>query len=289
MSRPEATMVAFHFHGDQLDVIPPHDDVREVHVGIPALCAVFGVDFSTQLRKLRSDPAVGVVMMSTPSAGGIEETACIPLRALPLWLAAIHPSKIRPELREKLIRYRREATDILADHFLGPRRPVQGSLPPRAQLPSLIALAAADGDFELAEHLARTASVLQRVRRPADPVPDPAESTVREFIEVRLEVLPGRRDAFMTSKRLRKLFEAWAGDRGDSGEVSWNVVARVMRACGCASGAHRIGSSIHRGWFCVRERAEPRQPAEDSSRSPPSELTPRRPRRGAATRHGRDA
>ena len=112
-------IVKFDFQGDTLDVVQDGGDV--VYVGIRSACVNLGVDFKTQLRKLKNDASQGVVMMTIPSAGGAQETACVPLRALPLWLATIHPSKVKPELREKLIAYKLEAQEVLADHFLGKR------------------------------------------------------------------------------------------------------------------------------------------------------------------------
>jgi hypothetical protein len=107
----------FNFHGDDLEIVRG----AEVLVGIRGVCRGLGVDFATQLRKLKADSTMGVVMMPTPSPGGEQETACLPLRALPLWLATIHPSKVAEPVREKLLAYRREAADVLADHFIGPR------------------------------------------------------------------------------------------------------------------------------------------------------------------------
>lgn len=115
-----AALSLFAFQGDQLEVVTADG---AVFVGIRAICDGVGIDFSTQLQKLKADPSVGVVMIPTPSAGGVQETACIPLRALPLWLATIHPGKVKAAVREKVIAYRREAAEVLADHFLGPRLP----------------------------------------------------------------------------------------------------------------------------------------------------------------------
>lgn len=111
-------LIKFDFQGDQLDVVP---EGEKVWVGIRRVCESLGVSFSKQLRKLKSDPSMGVAFKATPSAGGIQETACIDLRSLPLWLATIHPKRVRVDIAEKLIAYKRECADALADHFLGRR------------------------------------------------------------------------------------------------------------------------------------------------------------------------
>ncbi len=124
-----ASLVPFSFQGDKLDVATT---AKGVFVSIRRVCEALGVDFSSQLVKLREDSVVGVVIITTPSGGGAQETACIELRSLPLWLATIHPGRVRPEVAVKLIAYKRECAEVLADHFLGPRgRPAELPAPPR--------------------------------------------------------------------------------------------------------------------------------------------------------------
>lgn len=93
-----------------------------VHVGIRRLCDALEIDHSSQLAKLREMPAATVVIIPMVAADGkTREIACIDLRSVPIWLASINPGKVGDHVREKLIRFQREAADVLADHFLGPR------------------------------------------------------------------------------------------------------------------------------------------------------------------------
>jgi hypothetical protein len=115
-----ARVERFPFDGDELDVVPGEG---QAHVVIKRVCEALGVAFQRQLVKLRSDPAAVITMMVTTGPDGkTYRTACIDLRALPLWLAGIHLSKVKPAVRPKLLRYKRECADVLADHFLGKRR-----------------------------------------------------------------------------------------------------------------------------------------------------------------------
>ncbi len=120
--KPDATtaITKFVFHGDELDVIPMG---VEVYVAIRRVCEALGVSFSRQLRKLKTDPAISVVTMATQVENDDQrrDVACLELHSLPLWLATIHPSKVKPAVREKLVAYRRECAEVLADHFLGKR------------------------------------------------------------------------------------------------------------------------------------------------------------------------
>ncbi len=122
------TLASFDFDGDELAVVSHGGTILLV---IRHVCDGIGIAYSTQLRKMKLDPSICVVMMSTQIPGDDQrrEVACIDVRSLPLWLATIHPSKVRPELREKLIRYKLECAEVLATHFLGSR----GAAPQRIQ------------------------------------------------------------------------------------------------------------------------------------------------------------
>lgn len=67
--------------------------------------------------------------------GGTQETLCLPLKYLPLWLAGIQSRRIRDERTQaKLILYQEECADVLANYFLGdgvninPDEPVRSTL-----------------------------------------------------------------------------------------------------------------------------------------------------------------
>ena len=115
-----ANVVQFPFDGDELHVVPGEG---QAHVILRRVCEALGLSYPAQLTKLKNDPSVCVAMIATQMPGDDQrrEVACLDVRSLPLWLATVHPSKAKPGVREKLIRYRREAAEVLADHFLGKR------------------------------------------------------------------------------------------------------------------------------------------------------------------------
>jgi antirepressor protein len=164
-------LVKFAFHGDELDVVMANGVPQ---IGLRRACEALGVDFASQLVKLQDDPAATVGMI--PMVGADRRTrdiVCIDLRSMPLWLATIHPSKVRPEVRPKLIAYKRECAEVLADHFLGRRslapNPAQGQPAP-------------DGLFTFLERLVDSHQRLalrveqledgRRKPKPAKPPPD---------------------------------------------------------------------------------------------------------------------
>ncbi|MES2041907.1 MAG: phage antirepressor N-terminal domain-containing protein [Pseudomonadota bacterium] len=49
--------------------------------------------------------------------GKNRDMICLPLRKLPAWLCSINPSKVKPELREKVTRYQDECDDALWNYW----------------------------------------------------------------------------------------------------------------------------------------------------------------------------
>ena len=115
-----AALVPFRFGEDVLDVIP---GAGTVNVVIRRTCEALGVSAQGQLAKLKTNPSATIKMILTVAEDGkLREVACLDLRSFPLWLAGIHPNKVKAAVRPKLIKFQREAADVLADHFRGARK-----------------------------------------------------------------------------------------------------------------------------------------------------------------------
>jgi hypothetical protein len=113
-------IINYNFRGDALDVVRTSNG--QVFVSVRRVCDALGINFARQSVKLWSDPAATVGEMSTVGADGKRRHMLgIEVRSLPLWVATIHPNKVKASAREKLIEYKRDAAEVLADHFLGKR------------------------------------------------------------------------------------------------------------------------------------------------------------------------
>lgn len=97
----------------------------EVWVPIRPVCEALGVSQQGQLAKLRAKPWATIKMIFTVADDGkARQLAAVDLRSLPLWLATIEPSRVKPEARPALVAYQREAAEVLYRHFLAPPAPV---------------------------------------------------------------------------------------------------------------------------------------------------------------------
>lgn len=88
-------------------------------VAVKPICENMGIDWRAQRQRIMRHHVMskGVVIMTTPSAGGEQKTACLPLEMLNGWLFGIDAARVKPDLREKVIRYQRECFHVLAAHF----------------------------------------------------------------------------------------------------------------------------------------------------------------------------
>ena len=59
----------------------------------------------------------GVRIIRMPSNGGEQEAVCLPLHYLNGWLFGVKPSKVKPEIKAKLIEYQKECYEVLWDYW----------------------------------------------------------------------------------------------------------------------------------------------------------------------------
>ncbi|GAC1559931.1 MAG: hypothetical protein NVS2B7_34410 [Herpetosiphon sp.] len=102
------------FYGDPIIVAVMPDD--EVYVPIRPIVEFLGLDWSGQYQRIQRDTVLArraEPVVVTTADGRQRETVCLPLDLLPGWLFGISPSRVRPELSEKLNRYREECFRVL--------------------------------------------------------------------------------------------------------------------------------------------------------------------------------
>ena len=105
------------FHGDTLLVaLVEINGERQAVVPLRQFCEYLGVDWSAQRQRLVRDEVLAAEMMSVtvtaeqlPRKRGYynRPVICLPLEILPGWLFNISPTRVKPELREKVQYYRR--------------------------------------------------------------------------------------------------------------------------------------------------------------------------------------
>ncbi|OLU22476.1 hypothetical protein BVH03_24945 [Pseudomonas sp. PA15(2017)] len=89
------------------------------YVAMKSVVSNMGLDWKSQHVKLKANSdRWGMVEITTPSVGGPQISSCLPLRKLASWLMTISPNKVKPELRDKIVRYQNECDDALWDYWI---------------------------------------------------------------------------------------------------------------------------------------------------------------------------
>lgn len=126
------------FYEDELQgmivMITPSE--RRVFVPVRPICDFLGVAWPAQRNRILRDPVLSSKMepVLVTTAGGPQEMQCLPLDYLNGWLFGINTSRVKEEVRERLIRYQEECYQVLRDAFLGPEPTREAMSPNEAAL-----------------------------------------------------------------------------------------------------------------------------------------------------------
>lgn len=120
------TVLEVDFSGDNLLAVKLKEDDK-IYVGVSWVCEGIGLtkgQIQNERLKIQEDVVLkqGQRNLVLPTKGGNQQSLCIELDFLPLWLAKISITpkmqENKPEIVEKLIQYQLKAKDVLAQAFL---------------------------------------------------------------------------------------------------------------------------------------------------------------------------
>lgn len=105
------------FHNANLSIVEhngqPYVPMRPVVEGM-------GLAWQAQFDKLKQRfGSVIMEIMTTGKDGKQYQMLCLPLKKLFGWLMTISPNKVKPELRDTVIKYQEECDDVLWNHWTG--------------------------------------------------------------------------------------------------------------------------------------------------------------------------
>lgn len=112
------------FYGDEIVGVVVQIE-HEVHIYVPIrpLCAYLGLSWTGQRERIMRDDVLadvvrGVRVTRTPgTGGGTQEVLCLPLDYLPGWLFGINAARVKPDLKERIVLYKRECYRRLWETF----------------------------------------------------------------------------------------------------------------------------------------------------------------------------
>ena len=111
------------FYDDELTAVLVHTAGEDrVFVSGRPLRENLGIDWSAQRKRITGDPVMSEelrsVAVTATEAGGKRDTLCLPLEYLNGWLFGVNAMRVKPEIRERLIRYQKECYRVLAKAFV---------------------------------------------------------------------------------------------------------------------------------------------------------------------------
>lgn len=87
----------------------------KTYVAMKPICENIGLDWDAQRQRIRRHPVLnqGAVVITVPSAGGDQQTACLPLDMLNGWLFGVDVNRVREEVQPRLIQLRKPRQSFL--------------------------------------------------------------------------------------------------------------------------------------------------------------------------------
>ncbi|MDX9664257.1 phage antirepressor N-terminal domain-containing protein [Pseudomonas sp. P5_152] len=111
----QGQLMPVQFYEDTLVLV---DQDKKPFVVMKPLVSNMGLVWSAQFVKTAEKFGAVVSEIETTGADGKQyRMTCLPLRKLPAWLFSINPNKVKPELRDKIIRYQEECDDVLWNYW----------------------------------------------------------------------------------------------------------------------------------------------------------------------------
>lgn len=95
-------------------------DDGSIYIPVKPICDLLGVDWAGQFRRIQRDEVLNESVERidvTSTRRGTQPMICLPLDYISGFLFGINPSRVKPELKERVIRYRRECYKVLAEAF----------------------------------------------------------------------------------------------------------------------------------------------------------------------------
>ena len=105
------------FYNDTIVAVRVHSG--EVFVPIRPICDNLGIALAGQRERINRDPVLSEVVtsVSVTLTQQAREMLCLPLKYIPGWLFGVNADRVKPELRDAVIRYQKECYDVLSAAF----------------------------------------------------------------------------------------------------------------------------------------------------------------------------
>ncbi|MDP8078331.1 phage antirepressor N-terminal domain-containing protein [Phocoenobacter skyensis] len=89
------------------------------YTAMKPICENIGLAWEAQLARIKRDTVLsqGMIVMITPSNGGDQQMICLPINYLNGWLFGVNENRVKPKIKETLIKYKKECYQALFDYW----------------------------------------------------------------------------------------------------------------------------------------------------------------------------
>ncbi|MPW92202.1 hypothetical protein CPI14_08645 [Moraxella catarrhalis] len=89
------------------------------YVAMKPICENIGLSWNAQFERIKRDEVLseGIRMIRTPTKGGFQDVVCLPLTLLNGWLFGVDTNRVKAEIKETLITYKKECYQALFDYW----------------------------------------------------------------------------------------------------------------------------------------------------------------------------
>ena len=103
--------------GDEVLAVRAEDGT--IYLPLRPVCESLGLSYRPQRRRIQRDPALeeGMREIRLETGGGRQATPCLRLSVVPYWLSTVEVSRVRPDLQDKLLVYKRWVIDKVFEAF----------------------------------------------------------------------------------------------------------------------------------------------------------------------------
>ena len=110
------TITTIDFNGQPLITIE-QDGIH--YTAVKPICENIGLNWDAQRKRISRDDVLseGAVIMTAPSKGGNQEMLCLPIDYLNGWLFGVDAKRVKPEIKDTLIQYKKECYKVLHDYW----------------------------------------------------------------------------------------------------------------------------------------------------------------------------
>lgn len=90
------------------------------YVAMKPICENIGLDWEAQRQRIKRNHILnkGACIIKAPSKGGNQEVLALPFKFLNGWLVGVDVNKVKPEIKDTLVKYQLECYDVLYKHFM---------------------------------------------------------------------------------------------------------------------------------------------------------------------------